>query len=269
MVKDFKKIAEILPEVIEDIENNYYGNFSHVNRTYYKSLDTIIDGFNNGELITIAGEKNNFSNLFMLNIAKNCILKGEKPILLLDFGAPDKYSELLEIIRISKDCKYHEIPITKPVECIYERIQNFIEIYSDGMVFINGLDQILNDRRFRFEFKDKLEPLAIKLKNLARKNNIPIVIALNLSMSQRYFRDEYVEIYDLGIYDAFACYSDKVLTTKVFDYDSQDLRRDFDVRIVKNNNGKNDTLYFGLYQETLSIIECNYNTNTNKSSVAF
>ena len=98
---------------------------------------------------------------------------------------------------------------------------------------------------------------------------IPIVIALNLSMSQRYFRDEYVEIYDLGIYDAFACYSDKVLTTKVFDYDSQDLRRDFDVRIVKNNNGKNDTLYFGLYQETLSIIECNYNTNTNKSSVAF
>ena len=94
-------------------------------------------------------------------------------------------------------------------------------------------------------------------------------MALNLSRSQRYFRDAYVELYDLGIYDAFACYSDKVLTTKVFDYDSQDLRRDFDVRVVKNKYGNKHTLYFGLYQETQSVVEYDYNTNTNKVTAAF
>ncbi len=137
------------------------------------------------------------------------------------------------------------------------------------MVFVNGLDQIFNDCRFRFEFKDKLEPLAINLKNLARKNGIPIIIALNLSRSRGYFRDGHVELYDFNIYDAFACYSDKVLTTKLFDYDSQDLRRDFDVQIAKNNKGKNHTLYYSLYQETQNIVERKYSTSAKRAIVTF
>lgn len=269
MVGDFKTIKEILPEVFENIENSCSGNFPHFNRTYYEYLDDLIDGFNKGELITIAGEKNNYASLFMQNIAKNCILKGEKPILLLDLGSTDNYSELLEIIKISKNSKYNKISIFKPVDAIYEIIQNFVKIHEEGMVFISGLEQVFSNMRTRFESKDKLEPFAISLKKLARQNNIPIIIALSLPRLKRYNVEEYVELYDLGIYDAFACYSDKVLTTKVFAYDAQDLRRDFDIRIVKNKNGKTGNRYFSLYQETQIILEHNYCTNDYKTSVAF
>ncbi len=132
-------------------------------------------------------------------------------------------------------------------------IQNFVKIHEEGMIFISGTEQIFSDIRTRFESKDKLESLAKKLKILARKNNIPIAIALNLPRLKRYSVEEYVELYDLGIYDAFACYSDKVMTTKVFAYDAQDLKRDFDIKIVKNKTGKTGTRYFSLYQETRNI----------------
>ena len=118
MLGDFKTIKEILPDIIDNIENANMKKFPHFNRTYYANLDSLIDGLNNGELITIAGEKNNYSSLFMLNLAKNCILKGEKHVLLLDFGFTNKYSELLEIIKISKTCKYHKLSINNPIDSI-------------------------------------------------------------------------------------------------------------------------------------------------------
>lgn len=270
MLGDFKTIKEILPDIIDNIENANMKKFPHFNRTYYANLDSLIDGLNNGELITIAGEKNNYSSLFMLNLAKNCILKGEKHVLLLDFGFTNKYSELLEIIKISKTCKYHKLSINNPIDSIYESIQNFLKIHPDCMIFINGLDQIFNDVHLRFDFRKKLEQFSIKLKNIARKNDVPIIITLKLSLFLKYYRSTYVELYNLGIFDAFACYSDKVLTTKFFNSNTQEMmRKDLDVKVVKNKNGRTGTLYFGLYEETQNIVECDYYTDDDKLSAAF
>ena len=63
-----------------------------------------------------------------------------------------------------------------------------------------------------------------------------------------------LNIYNLGLYDALAYMSDKVITVTLEDNGILEKRQDLFIKVIKNKFGQTGMLKYGLYKETLNII---------------
>lgn len=248
-MSEIKHICNILPEVKEDIETSYFTKFPpSAIKTYYPYLDKITSGFDKCELSTIIGYADSYVDTFLLNIAKNIVIHSGKHVLVLDLSPYEDNKELTFEIKQFKNMHYFIIA-NDNIEKIEDVIKQFSKKYDKGVVFIKGVNHLVGYNQFVVH--KKLEGIARALKKTSKTTKLPIIISANITMLQ-YKRA--LNIYNLGLYDALAYMSDKVITVTLEDNGILEKRQDLFIKVIKNKFGQTGMLKYGLYKETLNII---------------
>lgn len=177
--------------------------------TGYNKLDDITSGFQNGELITIAGRPAMGKTSFALSIAKNVAIDYEIPTLFfsLEMNAktivnrlisnvceiptnkilngqlmPDEWERLDKRIELltDKPLFIDDTPGLN-IEGISNRIKNCVEENGIKLVIIDYFQLIATPYRSNRTRHDELAEIMHALKILARELNIPIIILSQLN----------------------------------------------------------------------------------------
>lgn len=250
-MSEITPILEILPNVFEEIETSYFTKFPpNAIKTYYPYLDILTNGFDKCELTTIIGDTDSYADTFLLNIAKNITTHSKKEILVLDLFPYGDNSELSFEIKQFKNMHYLNIE-NDSIEKIEYLINQFSKKYNKSIVFIKSINHLVGYNKFVMQ--NKIEDITRRLKNTAKTTKLPIVVSANTSMIQNHNR-RLLSIYNLGLYDALACMSDKVITTVLEDNEVLEMRQDLFIKVAKNKFGRTGVLRYGLYKETLNIV---------------
>ncbi len=251
MTNNFICIRDILHDTFADIERRMFvkGSASSV-KSGFSSLDFYTDGFERGELITVAGGFNSYINIFMLNMAKKITLQKERPLLFIDLDVKNFDNENISIIKLNNENRYIQSPNLN-IEIIVSYIKNFQELKPNGIVFINGFNLLHNDNKF---LAGKYIDNNIRiLKNLIRYLNIPLILSVEISNSKNYFAQ--LELSKFGIYDSLTALSSKILILSCYETKNIIKRKDLYIDLAKNNFGQTTVIKLGLYEETSTICE--------------
>lgn len=264
MYHNFVKCSDILPDVLENIETTYLSR-AHVgdNQTGFKNLDLSLLGINKSELVCIAGLPKTDPELLALNIISNLSKTKNKELLIFNLSITSINRNLLELLSLSPTNKIiNSLDIS--FDNMISKIETFAAQAPNGLVFINGLDRFFSETIFTQQ--NEIENCGLELKRLARKLNIPIIVAINLKLKKEP-KNIIPNINDLGIYDIFACTTDKLLTTFHYQNISNEYKQDYFINIAKNKSGVTGLYRYGVYLETEIICDAP-RSKTYKSSYA-
>lgn len=175
----------------------------------FNKLDEITSGFQNGELITIAGRPAMGKTSFALSIAKNVAVDNKIPTLFfsLEMNATTVVNRLIsnlceiatnkivsgQLMSDEQDRLYKRIELLTNVplfiddtpglsiEGISNRVKKSVEENAIKLVIIDYFQLIATPNRSNRTRHDELAEIMHKLKNMARELDIPIVILSQLN----------------------------------------------------------------------------------------
>ena len=273
-----------LQSVQENIINKY-NEFQRTGRislsgitTKYKQLDDIIDGFQKGHLITVAGRTGMGKTWVALNLLKNIAIEQHIPSAI--FSLEMSSSELL--YRLISLCSGVSVKSMKQGKCSIEdikKIEQAINIIDKAPIYIlddtnnsllNDLDKNLRDLREKQEIAfavidhiglmkvsnkqsenraNEVANITRKIKLSAKQMNIPILCLAQLN--RKADQDEMPKLSDLKESGSIEQDSDIVIFIHRHNYfDSTKTDREAKIIVAKNRSGE---------QNITVIFEYNFN----------
>ena len=252
MYHSFTKCKDILPDVLRDAVNRYNTrSFSGDIQTGFKDLDAELLGINRSELVCITGMPVTNPDILTLNMIANISKENDSNILIINLSAQTINRNLqkwLSLSRLNKIINNIDISFDE----IVNKIEDFAKNFPDGIIFINGLERLFAD--YVFTRYSDIEKCGLTFKRMARTLNIPIVVTFNLKLKNEP-KKIIPSIGDLGIFDVFACVSDKILTTFHYRNFPRESKQDYFINIAKNKAGFTGLLRYGIYLETEIICD--------------
>ena len=198
--------------------------------TNFKKLDKLINGFKNGELITIASRPAIGKSSFVISILNKI---SDKKILYYNL---EESASSLEKSIVNKNVEI--IAEKKYLENIKENLNNDVSlIVIDCIQLLSSLNN---------------EDIASCLKNLALELNIPIVVVSELSREVQGRPGK-----DSLKYKNLASLSDKIIYLYRDSYYHKSDSQEVEVIVSKNNNGKLGTIKLIFDREKREFRELN------------
>lgn len=210
--QDFRSYGQILPEVIDDMESNYYnGGIIQGLNIGFEAIDKMTNGFKAGELIIIAARPSMGKTTFAMNIAENIAAYSNKSVVVFSLEMPSKSlvsRSLASITEINNTVLQSGNLNESEWREVSEKVKEFskAQIYFDESGALSSLD--IRSKSKRFMKKDpKLSLIIIdyiqlmspaekcgnrtedvasisrSLKALSKELNIPIIVLSQLNRS--------------------------------------------------------------------------------------
>jgi replicative DNA helicase len=260
------KVQDIIIPVFDEIvKSSYLGLPNSTIKTGIKALDNVTLGFNSSDLITIAGSTYSYQGLFTVNIATNLFLQN-KPILFFEMGNRNIwriYSSILGCtfdnpFKINHDNFDFRKQAKNDIEQIIDEIELFAERNPKGVVFIDSYQAI--DHKKDFCNNEALWNISSRLKNLAKKLAMPIILVVDISARSPRYRYNSTNMGALFLHDELNEDSDKIMLTYSLESETNinDEYQKFYVNVAKNRNGMTGSIELFTDISTCKITEMQY-----------
>ena len=220
----FKKIGEIIPNIPHGKQSPFFKSGFH-------ALDDIIGGFKPGNLYLIGGHPAMGKTMLILDMAINIAMSTLKPVYIFSLELCEwrifkylisKISSLdFSIVRnqnvnhfpkkqgrcFVRSINSLPIYICDKIKGLYELVETMQTEITDGIVFIDGLQEIdikRNCKKFQPQGKESenlplitCEEISAVLKQVAGRKHLPIVITSQLSRAIEYREDRRPALTDI------------------------------------------------------------------------
>jgi len=207
--KEVIKISDIIPSAIENIEKAYHKEEGIIGiPSGYQDLDDMTAGFQNGDMIVLAGRPSHGKTAFVLNIVRNMALNQDCPIGFFSLEMTD-LSLVYRLMSMQSQIDLHNMRRGKLSESALINLVNGISVYHNSHVYIDdtpnisifelkakakqmqrlyGIKLLIVDylqlvrapERINDEQKE-IKFISLQLKSLAKNLDIPIIVISQLS----------------------------------------------------------------------------------------
>lgn len=261
---EFTKLDEIVLDVYENIEKVASGEVERGLKTGYTKLDEILGGLRNQEYILLGARPSIGKTALSINIAENLLVQN-KSIAFFSFEMSKE--QLVE--RLIKGMSFVETGYKRKIkEDEWRKLQNSSSYLRGRNLFIDddpnktvsdmqsmcrklkrteGLDIVIIDylqkvkSNHRGSSREQLEQVSNDIKNMAKILDVPVLVVSSLSRANE-ARDIKVPVMsDLRETGQLEFDADVIMFLHreyYYDRTKEDLKRDADIVIAKNRNGK-------------------------------
>lgn len=211
--QDFKHVSDVVPDLIHELEERNKGNAEQPGvRTHFRELDQRCAGFRPAQLIILAARPSMGKTAFALNIAKNIVLKENRPVAVfsLEMSAEELTQRIMCTlahvpmgrVRRNKPLRPHEQSAMQeaadrlmdaPLYIDDASSLNILELRARsrrlksrnpqlGMIIVDYLQLMHGSSRHSQESRQQeVSEISRSLKSLARELEIPIIALSQLS----------------------------------------------------------------------------------------
>lgn len=257
-------------------------------KTYYPSLDMVMEGFKPGHLTILAGATSSGKTAFAVNIMRNILKKCDKPVYFISLEMKDK--ELFDRILIQESrVSASDYSIGDVNEGQHKNINHSFNSIHDKQALITdkaglNIDQIKSlSRRANKYYQDgigliiidyltmiKMEKLdnyktigkvATDIRDLAKELNVSILLLHQLNRDLHKRSNNKPKLSDLRDSGELEERADEVLFVHRPEYfqkkesgeEEEKVQKDAEIIVAKNRTGKTGSIVFTWYPEILTF----------------